>query len=100
MSRLNLKKILTEEIELYFSTVNITDIRAIKDCSGIIYNFIAKYDPSTTEIQKFCRLFYGDIRGTIVAKNAGIIKTKDKIHLRILYKISNYLALLITKLEK
>lgn len=100
MGKLNLNDILKEETILYFSTVSIADIKVIKDCSGIIHNFIAKYNPSTTEIQKFCRLFYGDIRGTIVAKNAGIIKIEDRIHLQILYKISKYLELLIKKLEK
>lgn len=58
---MNIQEILKKEIELYFSTVSSTDREKVKDCSGIIYNIIVKYNPSPSDIQKVCSELYGNL---------------------------------------
>ena len=59
---MKVEEILRQEVEAYFSTLRPSDYDTVKDCSGIVYNFIVRHTPTPTEIQRFVRLLYGDLK--------------------------------------
>lgn len=58
---MDIKQFLKQEIESYFSTLDKSDYGTVKDCSGIVYNFIVKYNPTPSQIQQFVNLLYGNL---------------------------------------
>lgn len=58
-----IKKAVIIECAAYFSTIHESDVKYLKDCSGIVYNYATKYNPTPSEIQVFCKLLYGNLTG-------------------------------------